>query len=109
MGSDKTSHPTEGAELQNQILRREARLLRQQQRSRAILLHESFGYSIPDVAEALELNINDILGLLAADGRARCAECAFNRHDLCWGHYTDLVRGVRECQCDCVGKPFEET
>lgn len=100
MGSDKTSHPTEGAELQNQILRREARQLRQQQRSRAILLHEK-GWSIPRIAEALELNANDIPGLLAVDGRSRCTECAFNRHDLCWDHYTDLVRGVCECRCEC--------
>lgn len=99
MGSDKPNHNDHAGELHGEIIRVKAQELRTSQRDLALIYHQR-GWEPANICRALDVDLDTLERLLAVDGRLRCTECAFARHDSCSHFYSDHINIVR-CECYC--------
>jgi DNA-directed RNA polymerase specialized sigma24 family protein len=99
MGSDDLNHDDPAAHIHASIVRDKARDLRADQR-RMVEIFDRRGFDIDRIADALDLDLDTVTRLLAADGRLLCTECAFARHHAC-DHWYGASARLTRCECYC--------
>lgn len=101
---------TAGANAIASVIRREARIARKHQAQHARLLSDSYGFEQTRIAEMLEIPLQAVARLLAADGIHRCADCAFGLHSSCMGPLDfDHEGRPTPCQCACPDEALGES
>lgn len=99
MDDRQPNHDDPAGEAHAEIVRRNARILREDQRRFAVILDER-NWAHDRIREQLDLDADTLTRLLAADGLIRCTECAFARHRDC-SRVTSTGYDMVACECGC--------